>query len=361
VHPGSGGWSPRGEDDAPWWQVDLGRPHHISRIELVTRQENNQPVTRRNFAIWLADDPDMRDHVVVAQQGDAPLPDRATFTADIDPPRTYRHVRVVKTGSEYFFIGELRVLAEPDTDSGVADTPPPHIHVEPEPEPGPSVLIYSDANFTGYNQAFGPGRYDVDQLSIGNDQLSSLRVPPGWTVTLYEHAGFIGINKVFTADAWFVGDFNDRTSSLIVRSTTPSNVAAGKPARASSEWSAEHTAGHANPVVHPGSGGWSPRGEDDAPWWQVDLGHPHPISRIELVTRQENNQPVTRRNFAIWLADDPDMRDHVVVGQQHDAPIPDRATFTADIDPPRTYRYVRVVKTVAEYFFIGELRVLAES
>ena len=141
----------------------------------------------------------------------------------------------------------------------------------------------------------------------------------------------------------------------------PINVAPGKPAAASSEWSAEHSAGHANPVVHPGSGGWSPRGEPEQHWWQVDLGRPHHISRIELVTRQEGDQPDTRRNFAIWLANGPDMSDHVVVGQQDEVSLPFQATFTAVVSTPTHYRYVRAIKTIAEYFFIGELRVFAEQ
>jgi hypothetical protein len=114
----------------------------------------------------------------------------------------------------------------------------------------------------------------------------------------------------------------------------PINVAPGKPAAASSEWSAEHSAGHANPVVHPGSGGWSPRGEPEQHWWQVDLGQPHHISRIELVTRQEGDQPDTRRNFAIWLANGPDMSDHVVVGQRDEVSLPFQATFTAVVSTP---------------------------
>ena len=64
--------------------------------------------------------------------------------------------------------------------------------------------------------AVQPGRYDVGQLSFGNDMISSVKVPPGWKVTLYQHAGFQGATKVLTADTHTLPDFNDQTSSIVV-------------------------------------------------------------------------------------------------------------------------------------------------
>ena len=82
---------------------------------------------------------------------------------------------------------------------------------------GEAVVVYQNENFSGGYQSFQPGRYDIDALTVGNDALSSLKVPSGWRVTLYEHDNFAGRTKVFTADATFVGyDFNDTTSSILV-------------------------------------------------------------------------------------------------------------------------------------------------
>src|SRR5207249_8174109 len=56
-----------------------------------------------------------------------------------------------------------------------------------------------------------------EQLTIGNDQLSSLRVPEGWRVTLFSDARFSGMEKTFTSDTPWVGDdFNDITSAVLV-------------------------------------------------------------------------------------------------------------------------------------------------
>lgn len=77
------------------------------------------------------------------------------------------------------------------------------------------VEIYSDADYRGRKQELEPGRYDIDKLTIGNDRLSSLRVPPKMRVILYENHGFTGKSKEFTSDTRYVGnDFNDKTSSL---------------------------------------------------------------------------------------------------------------------------------------------------
>lgn len=79
-------------------------------------------------------------------------------------------------------------------------------------------MIYSDCDFQGSSQELEPGRYDVNQLAIGNDHLSSLKVPSGLQVILYEHAGFQGRAKVFASDTPYVGDdFNDFASSLEIQ------------------------------------------------------------------------------------------------------------------------------------------------
>ena len=80
------------------------------------------------------------------------------------------------------------------------------------------VVIYSDSDYQGLSQELEPGRYDVSELAIGNDRLSSLRVSQGLRVILYEHGGFQGRTKEFTSDTPYVGnDFNDITSSIEIQ------------------------------------------------------------------------------------------------------------------------------------------------
>jgi len=80
-----------------------------------------------------------------------------------------------------------------------------------------TVIVYQDADYQGASQELSEGSYDIDSLEFGNDQLSSLKVPPGFKVTLYEHANFEGRSISFTEDTPWVGDdFNDITSGIVV-------------------------------------------------------------------------------------------------------------------------------------------------
>ncbi len=83
----------------------------------------------------------------------------------------------------------------------------------------PMVTIYQ-GDFNGMSRMLEPGWYDADQLTIGNDELSSIQVPFGFRVTLYEHQDFQGRSLVLNGDAHpqFLedNDFNNHTSSLKV-------------------------------------------------------------------------------------------------------------------------------------------------
>jgi hypothetical protein len=81
------------------------------------------------------------------------------------------------------------------------------------------VTIYEHANFQGRSQVLTKGRYDdaVKQITIGNDTLSSLKVPQGLVVRLYEHFHFQGQFIDIKEDTPAMSQFwDDRTSSIIV-------------------------------------------------------------------------------------------------------------------------------------------------
>jgi hypothetical protein len=91
--------------------------------------------------------------------------------------------------------------------------------------PDRTVIIYQDGSYQGASQELREGSYDIESLTIGNDQLSSLTVPKGMKVTLYEHGGFSGRSKIFTEDTPWVGDdFNDVTSSIKVEQIVAADI-----------------------------------------------------------------------------------------------------------------------------------------
>lgn len=83
----------------------------------------------------------------------------------------------------------------------------------------PVITLFKD-NFDGDHYELPVGQYEFTEIGIGNDQLSSVKIPKGMKVTLYEHEGFAGKSLILTKDAgasYFVSNgFNDVTSSLIV-------------------------------------------------------------------------------------------------------------------------------------------------
>lgn len=78
------------------------------------------------------------------------------------------------------------------------------------------VVIYQHAYYEGTSQELGVGKYNVADLRIGDNQLSSVRVPKNLRVILYEDANFKGNSMTLTEDSEYVDDFNDLASSIVV-------------------------------------------------------------------------------------------------------------------------------------------------
>jgi hypothetical protein len=117
--------------------------------------------------------------------------------------------------------------------------------------------------------------------------------------------------------------------------------------------------GHSAASANNGNGfdGWSPAGADAHPWWQVDLVANYAVDNVEVVSRWGIDQASTRRSFRVVGSVDAAFTAPIVLGSVDATGIPHRAIFSADVTPPATVRYVRVEKTVSEYFFLGEVRV----
>ena len=69
------------------------------------------------------------------------------------------------------------------------------------------------------------GRYDVKEMGLPNDSISSIKVTPGYRVIVYEHGNFGGRSRTFTSDVPCLADvregnwnwnWNDQISSYVV-------------------------------------------------------------------------------------------------------------------------------------------------
>ena len=78
------------------------------------------------------------------------------------------------------------------------------------------VTIYAHGPGTSPNASFGIGHYNVDTFNstIGNDQLTTIKVSGDLKVTIYKDADFKGNSYTLTAGTYDY--FNDVTSSMIV-------------------------------------------------------------------------------------------------------------------------------------------------
>lgn len=82
---------------------------------------------------------------------------------------------------------------------------------------GCAAIIFEHRDYRGEYQCLQEGSYNVGDIEIGNDMLSSIKVRDGVTVYLYEHKNFRGKRVRVSQSYRYIGDsWNDRTSSIIV-------------------------------------------------------------------------------------------------------------------------------------------------
>ncbi len=81
------------------------------------------------------------------------------------------------------------------------------------------VILFSDADFEGYDERFEFDVPDLRETQIGSDTASSIAVDRGCRVRLFEDVGFRGRSVELTRDEAYLGQTrigNDRVSSLKV-------------------------------------------------------------------------------------------------------------------------------------------------
>lgn len=82
------------------------------------------------------------------------------------------------------------------------------------------VTFYSDCNFSGKNRSLAPGVHTAAGLNpVGNDNISSIRIPSGYKVRVYMDNDRKGASREFTRDvSCLSSDWNDNISSIEISS-----------------------------------------------------------------------------------------------------------------------------------------------
>jgi hypothetical protein len=99
-------------------QLDLGNPAVITKLEIVFRNDQDQPITRKNFAVYASDDPEFKTGVVrLAARGANATQYQRTWSVTVSETRSFRYVRFTKTaldydttGNAYWNLAEARVI-----------------------------------------------------------------------------------------------------------------------------------------------------------------------------------------------------------------------------------------------------------
>jgi len=151
-----------GQDARDWWMVDLGQAYNIRRVVYYNRRDCCQH--RMNGGLIQLLNP---QEVVVAQ-------------------------RVMSDGL-------IQTFSWPMTEA--------------------RVTLFVGCPFSGSSVSLGVGNYDINQIGLPNDSISSLRVPSGLRLVLFEHSGFGGASVTLTSDTACLTDrgWNNRASSVQVQ------------------------------------------------------------------------------------------------------------------------------------------------
>jgi predicted alpha-1,6-mannanase (GH76 family) len=82
------------------------------------------------------------------------------------------------------------------------------------------INVYQDVTYGGYTAGLNAGDYTLAQLQakgILDNDITSLKITEGYKVTLYDGDNFTGASKDFTANTDWTADWNDRATSLRIR------------------------------------------------------------------------------------------------------------------------------------------------
>jgi hypothetical protein len=113
------------------------------------------------------------------------------------------------------------IIVEAESNYNTGDNYNNNHPVYPSYGNGRQVILFEDCSMRGAQVVLNPGRYNMNELGIRNDALSSMRIPNGIRVVLYEHPDFRGKSQAFYSNTYCLNaDWNDKTSSCIIENSS---------------------------------------------------------------------------------------------------------------------------------------------
>ena len=96
----------------------------------------------------------------------------------------------------------------------------------PPPASSLKAEVYQHCQFSGWSVSLAPGDYPLSALlGFTDNDMSSIRLPDGWTATLCDGTALDGASMTASStDACLVNEgFNDRVSSIVIRNNGETN------------------------------------------------------------------------------------------------------------------------------------------
>jgi hypothetical protein len=95
-----------------WWELSLPASHAMTQVNVVFRNDYDNPGERKNLAIWVSNIANMSSgYTVACTVGANPLPFASTYTC-IPPAGNWQYLAVVKTDSNALTLAEVQVFGQ---------------------------------------------------------------------------------------------------------------------------------------------------------------------------------------------------------------------------------------------------------
>ena len=151
----------------------------------------------------------------------------------LDKPTTAKFVKIQATSTygnwpaeqNQYFSGKLFMFFENMTSEKtlMEQDVATKVKITTEATSSEAVTIYKDINYTGEHDTLSNGLSSYFKwTNVGNDAISSIKIPAGYIVTAYDNIDGHGNSVVFTEDVTGgnvknnLKDFNDKISSILV-------------------------------------------------------------------------------------------------------------------------------------------------
>jgi len=241
----------------------------------------------------------------------------------------------------------------------------------------PSVNAGSDATATLTSTIGLSPTVSDDGLPSGIYLKSTWSKVSGPGTVTFGNANVAATTAAFSAAGTYVlrltvsdGDLSasDDVSVTVSNATLPANIALNKTATATSTYDSNYYPA-SKAVDGDINTGWASLYQDGVvdEHITVDLGSAQPISRIEVVMRQDSccsSWTGPRTNFAVMASNDSNFSDFSTVkafGGVGDEPVEEKGVWVVNSTDTTAYRYVRLAKVPYADMFVSEIRVFSSS